>query len=136
MVIPLLVGIMAAVFFVTWVMGNQQRLRMADRYIPWHVARGGSWMSEVEVNPAFLLNRAKDVEIVQLRGMEWVAMGGADTTGMNPHRLEPTDQAMTDLADLADLETIWAGPFAAEILIRNNEFELPRGVMARINALW
>ena len=131
MVIPLLVGIMAAVFFMTWVMGNQQRLRMANRYMVWHVARGGNWMSEEEVNPAFLMNRARDVEILEFRGSQWGA--NFDTSNMNPHHLEPTDQAMTDLAELAETETIWAGPFAVEILIRNNEFELPRGVMGRLN---
>ncbi|MHC4986390.1 MAG: hypothetical protein ACYTFO_09585 [Planctomycetota bacterium] len=138
MVIPLLVGIMAAVFFMTWVRGGEQRLRMLERHVPWHVVREGALLDEGDANVKILMRRAAALEYKRgtgpgglLNGLQWGMMGGGEYG--HATKLDPTDQAMLDLADLAR-GTNWAGPIADEALLRNDDTDLPRGVALRVTA--
>ena len=117
-IIPFLVGIMAAVFFVTWVCRSQQRLRMLERHVPWHVAREGALLDEDDANAQLLLNRAVEVNYGDGTGPGGLSNGlqkvmmDEDSDYSHPTKLDPTDQAMLDLADLS-AGTNWGGEIGA-----------------------
>ncbi|KKN83121.1 hypothetical protein LCGC14_0302350 [marine sediment metagenome] len=131
MVIPLLMGVIAATFLFAWAMGNQQRLRMAERYLPWRYVRHGGWMADEEISPHLLRNRATTLTIRKGRGMQWVPMGG-DPSDYGQRQLEPTDQTMLDLANRVDEDTQSAGPVAGDLLSRESDHSLPRGAFVRM----
>ncbi len=131
MVIPLLVGFIAATFFFAWILGNQQRLRSAERHLVWHGVRGGDWPSTTEINDRMLLGRASAINLQVSRGMEWVYMGG-DTSGIDGRKLQPTDKCMTDLAEYVNNASALAGPMADDLLLRDSDHSFPRGKMVRM----
>jgi hypothetical protein len=148
MVIPLMAGVIAAIFYFGWTMGNQQRLRMAERHVAWHNVHGDGWYRHVDdtrvevplnsyVNGEILMGRSTGLTVRIRRGMQW---GFFDAKGKrvptDPGRFdarqqEPTDKAMTDLAERVRNETELAGPLADDLLHHDSPNCLPLGSMAR-----
>jgi hypothetical protein len=93
MVLPLLIGFTAAVYHFAWIMGTQERLRMAERQSPWHRARGGEWLTPAEIDDEYMLGRPAWIDEEHGTVGQWVGEVA------DARREPPTDKSMTDLAD-------------------------------------
>jgi hypothetical protein len=62
LVVPLLAGIIALIYFFGWSMGNQQKLRITDRYLAWRSVYGGS-LTHDQINDRFLDNKASYIDV-------------------------------------------------------------------------
>ena len=76
MSIPLMVVVIAAIFFFGWVMRNAQRVRIADRYTSWKSVYDHYVVpSEQQINEKFFAGRGYDIYVnvnyIHTRSVQW-----------------------------------------------------------------
>lgn len=114
MVLPLLIGFMAAVYHFSWIMSTQLRLRMVEREAPWHNERTYEELTETEIDDDYMLGRPASIDIEY--GYAIRATGDV----ADVRHEAPTHQAMLDLADKVAEASEPAGDLADNALNNPN----------------
>jgi len=138
MVLPILIGFMAAVYHFGWIMGTKQRLRMVERHGPWHVARSrlprshedAPWLTDAQIDDDYMLGRPVSIRREEADAIEKEVPGDGDD---DASAREPvTSVTMDELAEWVGAYSDWAGPIAYDVLNFEGEYPYDHGVVLKL----